>query len=101
VYEYKCQHCGRIRAVKYRRNVAEFCSLRCADLHSNPLANDNDLVDEDYDESLEWNRESTGRWICPYAEGVGCERRTCISCGWNPEVAAYRNLMIKRKMEGK
>ena len=76
-----CQHCGREKLV-YPSEAFKFCSRSCA--------NKGVADAEEYDTSLNWKRGSGNLWDCPYNVGVGCEKRTCVRCGWNPKVAQER-----------
>lgn len=39
--------------------------------------------------------------LCRFNKGVVCEKCSCESCGWNPEVAEKRNDKIRAEMEEK
>lgn len=99
MYEYKCEWCGAIRTVRFKREIHRCCSRSCAlkvrhSTHPRKKVKEPKIVNEDYDHSIEWERGGSWLWNCPYAENVGCNRRTCTSCGWNPEVAKERSRLI-------
>lgn len=104
MYEYKCQYCGQIKSVKYKKDIKECCSRRCAAMKRNGHSIEEEepkveVVTEDYDESLEWKRSKSRLWICPYEVNVECKHRLCSSCGWHPEVKAERNRKILCELE--
>lgn len=36
--------------------------------------------------------------VCPHNDGVLCEVKNCINCGWHPAVAKYRLENIRKEL---
>lgn len=78
-----CKVCGKEKWVDIGHAGQKFCSRECVN-------KGRVLHNEDFDISLQWKLSSKSTWVCPYNEGVTCEKRTCNRCGWKPEVAKAR-----------
>jgi hypothetical protein len=87
----KCPYCGKaFWGIKDQR----YCGHSCA----NRGRREEEREQGEYDRSIVWERDESGCWLCPYQFSVGCKRRECNKCGWNPEVAKARTKEILRKL---
>jgi hypothetical protein len=78
-----CSYCGKEKWVDPCHADQKFCSQECS--HKGRT-----LEKEDFDNSFLWRKYGRDKWVCPYSEGVTCERRICSKCGWYPDVAKAR-----------
>lgn len=80
--------CGNERVVNRGSLIRGFCKscgcLRSDEMELQYIKNDPD-----------WKKKKSGKSIqCPYSEGVGCTKKECWRCGFNPKVAASRNAKL-------
>lgn len=108
MYEFECQLCSRVHRVKRKRDIRKYCPGGCRNQPTEPApeppvpasapAPKKEVVTENYDKSLSWEKGNGGLWNCPYAAHAGCKTRKCATCGWNPQVAEERrNRILNRK----
>ena len=92
LYKKTCPHCGTEFETPYENQ--RYCGHTCAN-RGRRLSEKGE-----FDHSLEWEKDAERKWMCPYAQNVGCRYRKCNKCGWNPEVAKARTEAYMEKHYG-